>query len=834
MADNDFTFDPEKLKAAQGKPSTEFVFDPSKLEAVNAGKPKAEPSKPYQSEPKTVGGEFWGGLEDVGKGFNQVFNFREPREGAVLPIPQAPKWYDIGGGLLRMATGAVRAASSPVSGTLGNVTGKLSEIPAEPFQKIPEEPALTPEQRLYTRDMPFGTMPMEAHPARVIGGATQAALDTAVAGGISKVAPRVSSYLKDKYPTRYEQAATARTGAEAARQEAATNATLMEQRAALQGAESSYNAEKAGAAKIAQAESDLAGVQQRTGLEAAQGAGPTPPKREAFKTRYAAVKKKAATQMVAPVNLNAKAIELTGDTGVVHGLSNPAERTAAATAQRLTEGGDIEQVAEQVRAQVRGMLEQGNNYSPSDYKAIIKQVVGPATTEKSTVEQLIDGRQRLRAAQRAAYDAGHKNLGRQFGILDDAISADIEAADKINKTRIGSSMRAIDKDYFRKKSVDWWKEGLEEGVNPTTGAFDRKRFTRWWSKYVDEDGGTKFLERQLGDNFQPTKDLISDMQSANDMNVEQATKNLVKRIGGETKRSIGDIDKGVEAQIKAIGGGQDAKIKSINADLKKKLDDIGIDPVKAPGKLAGSFMIVGGLHGMGYGVITGNPIMIGSGAASVAGGFFTISHTRTLAKVLNTVHGQSIVRRLMRATPGSVEAATAGNAYVNLADRLSKEEPERPTEAQASTDAGFQEWKKKYAPNDSGADYDLMGAYKAGLKPGENGHFSDEFKKPNHPTFSVESKYWKPGLPAGRWENDNYVKMTAPEAIKFVREHPEVRPGGAQKPTQQAAPKRTIFFDTQGKRYERPFEMPSDNPEFGPAAPVVQYEADALGNLKKK
>ena len=38
-------------------------------------------------------------------------------------------------------------------------------------------------------------------------------------------------------------------------------------------------------------------------------------------------------------------------------------------------------------------------------------------------------------------------------------------------------------------------------------------------------------------------------------------------------------------------------------------------------------------------------------------------------------------------------------------------------------------------------DYDLRGFYKSGGKFAENGHGADVFKKPNHPTFSNQSKY---------------------------------------------------------------------------------------------
>src|SRR6266852_2141122 len=60
-----------------------------------------------------------------------------------------------------------------------------------------------------------------------------------------------------------------------------------------------------------------------------------------------------------------------------------------------------------------------------------------------------------------------------------------------------------------------------------------------------------------------------------------------------------------------------------------------------------------------------------------------------------------------------------------------------PTQEQA-----FQIWKSQNAPDDSGADYDLRGAYLANMqRSADNGHMGDQFKKPNHPTFSNQSQY---------------------------------------------------------------------------------------------
>lgn len=95
----------------------------------------------------------------------------------------------------------------------------------------------------------------------------------------------------------------------------------------------------------------------------------------------------------------------------------------------------------------------------------------------------------------------------------------------------------------------------------------------------------------------------------------------------------------------------------------------------------------------------------------------------------------------------------------------------------------FQDWKQKYAPNDSGYDYDLRGAFKAGLKPDpETGHWPDTFKKPNHPTFSNESIYY-PYAPqkAGHWEGEKFIPpdnviIPATGAAKYWYVDPRARP----------------------------------------------------------
>lgn len=66
----------------------------------------------------------------------------------------------------------------------------------------------------------------------------------------------------------------------------------------------------------------------------------------------------------------------------------------------------------------------------------------------------------------------------------------------------------------------------------------------------------------------------------------------------------------------------------------------------------------------------------------------------------------------------------------------------------------LRDWGRKAQLDEK--DYDLRGAWLGGFKPG-SGHGTDQFKKPNHPTFSEESQYSSALHPGGRWTDDTFV-----------------------------------------------------------------------------
>lgn len=74
----------------------------------------------------------------------------------------------------------------------------------------------------------------------------------------------------------------------------------------------------------------------------------------------------------------------------------------------------------------------------------------------------------------------------------------------------------------------------------------------------------------------------------------------------------------------------------------------------------------------------------------------------------------------------------------------------------------FQQWAATNPRLGNTYDYDARGFWKSGAGAADNGHGSDEFKKPNHPTFSDESMYHGiDGNKGGKWgKNGNKDTFT--------------------------------------------------------------------------
>jgi hypothetical protein len=139
----------------------------------------------------------------------------------------------------------------------------------------------------------------------------------------------------------------------------------------------------------------------------------------------------------------------------------------------------------------------------------------------------------------------------------------------------------------------------------------------------------------------------------------------------------------------------------------------------------------------------------------------------------------------------------------------------------------YQDWLAALPENLRGTeDYDLRGAFLEGAKP-EAGHLTDQFKKPNHMTFSSDSQYsGRNGEVGGRWEKSPDGKWTfyaSPTNLKyhsaeelqdyFRRAEPGNRlvlpPGAAAKP---AAPVQTAAQTAPATSPGATPEQPSAKP----------------------
>lgn len=166
------------------------------------------------------------------------------------------------------------------------------------------------------------------------------------------------------------------------------------------------------------------------------------------------------------------------------------------------------------------------------------------------------------------------------------------------------------------------------------------------------------------------------------------------------------------------------------------------------------------------------------------------------------------------------------------------------TKLLVDSDPDFADWKQQNAPNDSGMDYDLYGAYQAGIGRGADDHFPDTYKLPGHPRFSIESKYYQPGMPAGRWEGEGqdaeYIRMDADTAAKWVKDHPVAQSAFDQYPYDQDQDQQTPDQTAAAPQLPaapvaapEPAAPPPPPPtKFGPATPPDAMQQSGLTPLQ--
>ena len=132
-------------------------------------------------------------------------------------------------------------------------------------------------------------------------------------------------------------------------------------------------------------------------------------------------------------------------------------------------------------------------------------------------------------------------------------------------------------------------------------------------------------------------------------------------------------------------------------------------------------------------------------------------------------------------------------------------------------------------------DYDLQGAFKAGITPDGRGHMPDTYKKPWHPTFSDESKYSKGSTdPGGTWVDRGDGKWDFAASPANLKAH---TPEELQDYFKRVEPDSNLILPPDGKPTESSEAVHPNTYEATAADPFVQaltYEhGDEIGGALK-
>ncbi len=133
----------------------------------------------------------------------------------------------------------------------------------------------------------------------------------------------------------------------------------------------------------------------------------------------------------------------------------------------------------------------------------------------------------------------------------------------------------------------------------------------------------------------------------------------------------------------------------------------------------------------------------------------------------------------------------------------------------------FDKWTKKNnikEPFHKDQHYDYVSAFRKGISK-TNNHFPDTYKTPGHETFSIESKYYKPGMPAGKWEDGIYVPLG--RSMSETKENGEIVPYNPN----------DIFIPPPKREYDIPFRA---GEVVRSTKPVEQFDMPVLKKWPKR
>lgn len=645
---------------------------------------------PKGREELTVPGEFTGGLKDIYRSISNIANkpIEPPTLGNVLMGTVFPKE------VADVSQGAIRTAASPAAPVFnlatrgGDIVDTLaSNIPGS-SKPIPGLSSLY-GQNISLRDVLAG----------IAAGIGDYILPNKAAEGTGLL----KEAMRKKLPLKGERVAAAEEGfiaKEAAVTKEAEDA-LANSAARKSSEESIARARhQAEAAPLQEGEARIRTSAQGAATPEALGKQfieKTFPEKQAasraeFNERYGKAIEEGKAIPTSGAEVAAQAEKTLAEKGVA---GTPGATKGEKSAEMLKEALDVEDVtATKVRAQ---LSVQGFEQMPADMQQQLLKKAGiditPAREGVTNLGDLVLERQRLKGAARGAYQSGNFNTARQ---LDDLAKSTMKEIETVNKD-FAKKIAAIDADYAVKhapffgakattrQAASRSAETVLDRFIPPKGAPNRveqaerarqlvdnpdqitrsflnqgvseaekaqagfaKGYVKWWDKYADSKTGDKVLKTWLGDDYKHHKDIVDRFRIAKPKTAEKAFSDTIAEIDKQSQKrgqfALKNRDDAIE------------QLRSQTAHQIKEITGEKMDPKRI--KNYGMFLLI---EGAVSGII-GSP----TGAYRAIVGGLMVMTPNAVAKMINIPGGAQLVRRGLRAVPGTEQAAATARQIQNF------------------------------------------------------------------------------------------------------------------------------------------------------------------------
>lgn len=554
-------------------------------------------------ERQSISGEISGGLQDFGRGLKTAFvgDPNDPGMTFVERLLHGVKGVTLGP--LRTAAPILTLGASPYA---SNIAASAGETVADALAK-----------RGYT------TL------ADITGALTQAGVDAAGSSLGTKAFQKatgkgtITDTLAGKYKTKGERVAELEKQklADEAKVNTAANIETGKVRRAVADTEGATKAAISSEESIGEAAKDYARQQagstravtrdnfnlptQSSEATGQRLAGEYTDKLAAsqnkFRKGYKAVTDEAAATKATTANYEKAATEVYGEGA---GVSRPLPTKAEGVANKAVNALDAEEGAatqiENLTAEAKAATDPLLRARAEDQ---LKQLGKSQLPENPTVADLIQERQRLAGAERAAYQSGNDNLYRQFNKLKDGVDADIKAASPSLHQKLGGLnadyaenhipffgskseirkafskgpeavvdslvpkfkdadrvakldrlQRFVDDPGNQKMLGDSFARNLIDDATDLQGNLDLGKAVSKWMQYADPRTGDKVLKGVLGDRYQPMRDLLTASQSSPATDVQKTLERTVKEINKTTALRTGSFQKAQTERMKTLGG----------------------------------------------------------------------------------------------------------------------------------------------------------------------------------------------------------------------------------------------------------------------------------------